>query len=143
MDVCIEGDALSPDKLTKLARVYIRIREKRSELKKEFDDEYSNLSKKMDEVASALDKHCVSNGVKSVKTEGGDSFYRRVTTRYFSNDWKIFVKYALDNDVPDLIQQRISTKNLKEYLDQNEGEVIPTLQADSTYSISVRKGSNK
>ena len=143
MDECIEGDALSPDKLTKLARVYIRIREQRSELKKKFDDEYSDLTSKMDRITSALDKHCVSNGVKSVKTEGGESFYRRVNTRYFSNDWETFVRYALEKGVPDLIQQRISTKNLKEYLDQNEGEVIPSLQADSTYSISVRKGSNK
>ena len=97
----------------------------------------------MDRITSALDKHCVSNGGKSVKTEGGESFYRRVNTRYFSNDWETFVRYALEKGVTDLIQQRISTKNLKEYLDQNEGEVIPSLQAYSTYSISVRKVSNK
>ena len=143
MDGCTEGDSLSPDKLTKLAKVYIRIREKRSELKAEFDKDYDALSAKMEKITRALDKHCVTNGVKSVKTEGGDSFYRRVTTRYFSNDWSKLVAYAVENDIPEIIQQRISTKNLKEYLDQNEGEVIPSLQADSTYSISVRKGSSK
>tara|TARA_R110002020_G_scaffold428072_1_gene637541 strand:- start:176 stop:616 length:441 start_codon:yes stop_codon:yes gene_type:complete len=140
MTIPTEGDVLSPDKLTKLAKVYIRIREKRADMKKEFDIELDKLSSKMDAISSALDKHCVSNGVKSVKTQGGETFYRKVNTRYFSNNWEAFCKYAIENDAAGLIQQRISTKNLKEYLEQNKDVVIPSLQADSSYSISVRKG---
>jgi len=140
MTIPTERGALPPDKLTKLAKVYIRIRERRTAIKKEFDVEYDKLGSKMDEISDALNKHCVSNGVKSVKTQGGDSFYRKVTTNYFSNNWEQFCGYAIENGVPDLIQKRISTANLKEYLQEHKDAVIPSLQANSSYSISVRKG---
>ena len=140
MTIPTEGDVLSPDKLTRLAKVYIRIRDKRATIKKEFDEKYDELGSKMEAISSALDKHCVSNGVKSVKTQGGETFYRKVNTRYFSNNWEEFCKFAIENDAAGLIQQRISTKNLKEYLEENKDIVIPSLQADSSYSISVRKG---
>ena len=50
-------------------------------------------------------------------------------------------RYCAENNLPELIQKRTSATNLREYLEDpdNKDVVIPALQADSNYTLSVRK----
>jgi len=48
--------------LTKLTRTYIKIRDKRNEVKAAFDEEYERLSEQQDLIKQKLMDHCKSMG---------------------------------------------------------------------------------
>ena len=143
MEAVNEGRDISPARLPQLCKVFIKIRAEISRLKAAHETKIKELEAQKDKVAKALDEYCVSQGVKSVKTDGGHTFYRKVNTRYFipEGKWDEFFKFCAENNLPELIQKRTSATNIKEYLEDpaNKDVVIPALQADSNYTLSVRK----
>jgi len=72
--------------LTKATEVFIKIRDERARLKKEWEDEDDKLKHQQDVIKKALLTHCNETGAKSVKTEAG-TFYRSVKSNYFVTDW--------------------------------------------------------
>ena len=143
MEAVNEGRDISPARLTQLCKVFIKIRAEISRLKAAHETKIKELEAQKDKVAKALDEYCVSQGVKSVKTDGGHTFYRKVNTRYFipEGKWDEFFKFCAENNLPELIQKRTSATNIKDSLEDpaNTDVVIPALQADSNYTLSVRK----
>ena len=53
--------------LTKLTRTYIKIRDKRNEVKAAFDEEYERLSEQQDLIKQKLMDHCKEHGVEECK----------------------------------------------------------------------------
>ena len=60
----------------KLVKAYVKIRNKRSELKSEFEDQNKKLADKQAKLGRALLDHCKEHNVDSVKT-GEGLFYAR------------------------------------------------------------------
>lgn len=121
-----------------LTRTYLKIRDKRAELKAKFDEEESALSEQMDKVKSALLAYCKEQNVESVRTSEG-LFYRTVKTRYWTSDWGSFHKFLLEQGTPELLEKRINQSAMKEFLEENPEAVPPGLNTDKEYVISVRK----
>lgn len=122
----------------RLTRAYLKIRDKRAELKAKYDEEETALSKQLDKVKSALLDYCKEQNVESVRTSAG-IFYRTVKTRYWTNDWESFHKFVVDMEAPELLEKRINQTNMKAFLEDNPESVPPGLNTDSEYVISVRK----
>jgi len=74
------GESISLDKLVK---TYIKIRERRSELKAEFDAQDAPLVQQLETVKGALLTHCKQHDVDSVRTSEG-LFYRTVKQSYWT-----------------------------------------------------------
>jgi hypothetical protein len=124
--------------LEKLTKVYLKIRDKRAELKAQYEQEDEELSKQLDEVKRALLDYCKTQGVDSVRTPAG-LFYRSLKTRYWTNDWESMNKFILDNAVPEFYEKRLNQTTVRAFLEENPDVLPPGLNVDSEYVITVRK----
>ena len=122
----------------KLTSVYIKIKDRRSELTAKFKEEDSALSDQLDKVKKALLEYCEEQGVDSVKTSAG-LFYRSARTRYWTSDWSSMHDFILENEVPELLDKRVNQSNMKQYLEENPDQVPKGLNVDSEYIVSVRR----
>jgi len=124
-----------PEKLT---RVYLKIRAKKAELAAAYKEQDAELTQQLDKVKSALLGYCKEQGVDSVKTSSG-MFYRSVRSRYWTSDWESMHKFVMENNVPELLEKRLSQTAVKQYLEENPDSLPAGLNVDSEYIISVRK----
>ena len=122
----------------KLASVYIKMRDKRKELLAEFEAQDSKIEAQMDMVAEELLKLCKDIGADSIKTQAGTVF-RSVRTRYETTDWESMYNFILEHDIPQVLERRISTTNMKQFLDENP-ELMPVgMNINNKYTVTVRR----
>ena len=131
---------MSDEKLNaeKLTSVYLKIKDKRSELSVEFKEKDAELVEQLDKVKKALLDYCQEQGVDSVRTSAG-LFYRSARTRYWTSDWSSLHEFILDNGVPELLDKRVNQTNMKQFLEENPDLVPKGLNVDSEYVVSVRR----
>lgn len=122
----------------KLTKVYLKIRDKRAELKAAFEQEDKELSEKLDKVKRALLDYCKDQGVDSVRT-GAGIFYRSLKTRYWTNDWESMNSFIMEHQVPEFYEKRLNQGVVKQFLEENPDVLPPGLNTDSEYVITVRK----
>ncbi len=122
----------------KLTTVYLKIKDKRSELSAEFKERDAELSEQLGKVKRALLDYCEEQGVDSVRTTAG-LFYRSARTRYWTSDWSSMHEFILENEVPELLDKRVNQNNMKQYLEENPDQVPKGLNVDSEYIVSVRR----
>ena len=122
----------------KLAEVYIKIREAKAKLKREFDEKYARMEEQQNQIKRALLQYCKDEGLESFRTAHG-TVARRVSTRYWTNDWPSMYKFVLEHEVPEFFEKRLNQTSVRQYLEENPEAVPPGLNADSQYTISVTK----
>lgn len=125
-------------KADKLALAYIRMRDKKAELAKEFEAAEAKIQEQMDMVEAELTKMCQELGADSIKTPHGTVF-RSVKTQYQVNDWDNMYKFVLEHNVPQLLQRRVSTANMKQFLDENPNLMPIGMNIDNRYTVTVRR----
>lgn len=129
------SDTSQVDKLT---RVYIKIRDKRAELSKRFNEEDGVLKEQLEKVKGALLDYCKEQGVESVRTSEG-LFYRTTKVRYWTSDWESMNKFILDHGLPEFYEKRLNQGAVKEFLEENPDTVPPGLNSNTEYTLTVRK----
>jgi len=122
----------------KLASVYIKMRDKRSELQKEFDAKDRAIEEQMEMVAEELLKLCKNIGADSIKTSAGLVF-RSVRTSYETTDWENMYAFIKEHDIPQVLQRRISPTNMKQFLDENPTLMPIGLNINNKYTVTVRR----
>jgi hypothetical protein len=130
-------DAVVPD-LDRLVSVYVKIRDKKSELAAEFNEKEKELDAKLDKLKAVLLEHCKETGVESVKTASG-TFWRTQRKRFWTSDWEAMNRFVVDNEAVDLLEKRIHQGNMKQFLEENPDTLPPGLNVDNAYSITVRR----
>lgn len=131
-----ENNGGLPEKLT---RVFLKIRDKRAELKAAFDEEDKKLVAQQDKVKDALLDFCKKNDIDSVKT-GAGTFFRTVKTRYWANDWDALNAFIKEHDVPEFYEKRLNQTAVKEFIAEELGGEIPDfINMKAEYQVSVRK----
>ena len=133
-ETTIEGVA-SAETFTK---IYLKIRDKRAELKAQFEQEDAKLESQLNAVKTALLEYCKTQGVDSVRTPAG-LFYRGIRTRYWTNDWDSMNRFILEHGIPEFYEKRLNQTSVKQFLEENPDVLPPGLNVDSEYVITVRK----
>jgi hypothetical protein len=128
--------------LDKLAKIYRKMRDRVSELTREYDNEVETIKAQQAEIAAAMKEQMQALGVTSVRTDQG-TVVLSVKTRYSTSDWDSFKSFVVEHDALDLFEKRIAQTNMKQFLDENPGVVPPGLNSNAEYDISVRKPSAK
>tara|TARA_R100000231_G_scaffold89080_1_gene67415 strand:- start:249 stop:662 length:414 start_codon:yes stop_codon:yes gene_type:complete len=129
------ADAIDVAKLTK---IYLKIRDTREEKAKAFNEVDSKLAEEADKIKSILLDHLQTTGTDSIKTKFG-TFYRQVKTKYWTSDWDSIYAFIKEHGVPDILEKRLHQGNLKTLIEE-QPELLPKgLNADSQYTISIRK----
>jgi hypothetical protein len=121
-----------------LAETYIKIRDKRAELKEQFESQDNALKEQQDLLAAEMLEVCYETGADSIKTPAG-TIIRKVDTRYWTTDWDSMYRFIEEHDAFPLLEKRLHQTNLKQFLEENP-ELLPAgLQADSKYTVVVRR----
>lgn len=124
--------------LDRLVSVYIKIRDQKNELAATFAAQEKEFDEKLDKVKQALLEHCKATGTESVKTLSG-TFWRTQRKRFWTSDWDAMNRFIVENEAVDLLEKRIHQGNMKQFLEENPDVLPPGLNADSEYSITVRR----
>lgn len=122
----------------KLAEIYIKIRDKRAELKEKYEAEDVDLKTQQDLLAEKMLDVCREINADSIKTPAG-TIIRKVDTRYWTTDWDSMYQFIVENDAYPLLEKRLHQTNLKQFLDENPNLLPAGLQADSKYTVVVRR----
>lgn len=128
--------------LEKMVSVFIKMRAKRAALKQQYDEEDGKIKEAQEKIQSALLDYCKTNNIESGRTEAG-TFYRKVSTKYWTNDWESFGKFVVENNMPDLLERRINQTHMRELLKDQPELVPPGLNAESKYEVIITKPRNK
>lgn len=124
--------------LKKLVRVYLKMKAKRDEITEKFKAEEKDIAEQMDTVKAALLDYCRENGVEGARTSDG-LFYRTTTTSYWTNDWESMGSFIVEHNVPQLLEKRLHQGNVKQFMEEHPDLALPGLNADSKYTISIRR----
>jgi hypothetical protein len=122
----------------KLVKVYIKMRDKHTEMLHEFQEQEKDIKAKMAKVKLALLEHCKEHNVDSVRT-GEGLFFRTVKQNYWTSDWESMGKFIVDHNAPDLLEKRLHQGNMKQFLEEHPDLLPPGINVDSEYSVTVRR----
>ena len=118
----------------KLVKAYIKIRDKRAELSKQD----SELEEQMEIIQAELLAICKDTGTDGLKTQYG-TVSRRLSKRYWTSDWESLYAFIKEHDAFHFLHQRISNGNVDTFLAENPDLHPPGLQADASYTVTVRR----
>jgi predicted GIY-YIG superfamily endonuclease len=125
---------------TKLVSAYIKMRDAKDALTREYEAKVNEVKEQMELVEQALLEICKETGQDGGRTAYG-SFTRTVKTRYWTNDWGSMYNFIKEHDAIQLLEQRVHQGNMKQFLSENPGLLPEGLNTDSKYSITVRRAS--
>ena len=117
-----------------LAKVYVKIREKRLKLEKEVE----GLKEQQDLISQQMLEICKAQGATTIRTEHG-TISKRTNKRYWTGDWESFCDFVKEHDAFSLLQQRINNTNMEQFLEENPDVLPQGLNVDSKYTVSVRR----
>lgn len=123
---------------TKLVSIYIKMRDAKDALTREYEAKINEVKEQMEVIEQALLDICKETGQDGGRTAYG-SFTRTVKTRFWTNDWDSMYRFIKEQDVIQLLEQRVHQGNMKQFLSENPGVMPAGLNTDSKYSITVRR----
>lgn len=126
----------------KLVAVFRKIRSAIDVREDEHKSEIATLREQLDAVSAKLLELCNDQNVDSLRTKAG-TVTRRAVTRYWTSDWKSMYAFIKQEDAYQLLEQRIHNGNMKAFLEENPDTLPIGLNADTKYSITVRKPTTK
>jgi phage host-nuclease inhibitor protein Gam len=124
----------------KLVKAYIKMRDAKEALTREYDAKVAEIQEQMDTVEQELLTICKATGQDGGKTAAG-AFTRSVKTRYWTSDWGSMYAFIREHDAPELLERRIAQGAFKDFLESNPDKLPAGLNTDSKYSITVRRAS--
>jgi len=125
----------------KLVAAYIKMRDRRAELLREYEDADGGVKTQMEMVEAKLLELCKTVGADSLKTKHG-TVIRGVKTRYWTSDWASMHKFILEHQMPDLLEKRVSQSTMKQLLEENPDMMPPGMNVDSKYSVTIRRNAS-
>lgn len=133
-----EGVPISGIPLEKLTDTYIKIRDKRSALSREFDAADRALEQEMRLVEAEMLEICKKLGADSIRTNAG-TVVRSVKSRYWTNDWDSMYRFIKEHDAYALLEKRLHQSHMKQFLEENP-EVQPAgLNVEREFTVVVRR----
>jgi hypothetical protein len=127
--------AVTMDRLTK---VYIKMRDKRAQLSREFEEADAAIKAQQEEVSNAMKDIIRTAGGTGMKTSYG-TVALKTSTRFFVQDWEAMGNFVVEQNAPFLLEKRIAQRMMQEFLDKNPSVVPPGLNTMSEITVSVTK----
>ena len=121
---------------------YIAARNEVEEVEARHKAELIPVKEKLEGLSFQLLEICNENNADSIKTPMG-TVSRRVSSRFWTTDWKRMYEFITKNEAPFLLEQRIHNGNMRQFMEENPDQMPIGLQSTSKYVIQVRKPTNK
>ncbi len=122
---------------------YIAIRNQRDTLKRKFEAEDVGLKEELKKLEAVMLQECNNMNAESIKTSSG-TVIKTLRENFVCSDWDGLKSFIMENNLVELLQQRLHNGNLKEYLvSHGEDGLPPGINSMREYSIVVKKPSTK
>lgn len=118
---------------------YIKLRDKRSEIKKAYEADDAKYKEAMEKCESWLLLQCNTLGVDNLTVKGVGTAIKGKQMQVSCKDWKAFNQWVKINDQLDMFERRISRNVLKAYLEQNGDELPPGLDVMFESVVTIRR----
>ena len=128
--------------IEEMVGIYIKIRNRIEETEERHKSELEKIKEEYDIVTQHLLGICNEQNLDSIKTPAG-TVSRTITSRYWASDWDQMYSFIKEHDAPQLLERRIHNGNMKQFLEENPDMLPIGLQAESRYTIRVRKPTAK
>jgi hypothetical protein len=138
LDDTVQEAPPSTVNLDKLAEVYIKIRDKRTQLKQAFEAKDNELDEQMQVLSDEMLEVCKRLEADSVRTQHG-TIIRSVKSRYWTNDWDSMYQVIKEHGAFGLLEKRLHQTNMKEFLAENPSFYPIGLNVENSYTVVVRR----
>jgi hypothetical protein len=125
--------------LGQVVQVYNAIRDARTAKRKAYEAEDLALEEDQHKLTVLMLELLTANGAKSIATDFG-TVYRTEKIKPSAADWTAI--YGWINENPDrfeLLEKRLKSTFIKEFMEENEGAVPPGVNVHREYEVSVRR----
>ena len=133
-----ESEVADRPDLDQLTSIYLKIRDKRSELKREFENQDKDLEEQQKMLAEQMLDSCKELGADSIKTPHG-TIIRSVKSKYWTGDWDSMYTFIKEHDAFGLLEKRLHQTNMKDFLNDNPDTMPMGLNVENEYTIVVRR----
>ena len=133
-----ENEVADRPDLDQLTAVYLKIRDKRSELKREFENQDKDLEEQQKMLAEQMLDSCKELGADSIKTPHG-TIIRSVKSKYWTGDWDSMYTFIKEHDAFGLLEKRLHQTNMKDFLNEHPDTMPMGLNVENEYTIVVRR----
>jgi phage tail tape-measure protein len=121
----------------RVVRIYNKMRDKRAQLKREFDAADNAIKEQQKTLEAAMLNFLNANSAKSANTAAGQFYWQeKVIPR--GDDWNAFYAFIAKEGAFDALERRIKTTFVKEYMDAHQGELPPGVSVLREREIRVR-----
>ena len=117
---------------------YIRLRDKRDEIKRRHKEELKPLSEKMQMVEGYLLNELNKAESDSISVKDIGTAYKSVRTSAKVNAWDETLPFILDNGLTHMLERRVSKAALDEYIEAN-GESLPGVSISREITVNIRR----
>jgi len=100
----------------KLAKIYLKMRDKRQEMAREFEEQDNDLKSQMEVIEQKMLDICKETG-----------------------DWESMHDFVLAHKAFDLLERRVHQTNMKQWLEENPDLLPMGLNSEARYSTTVRR----
>jgi phage host-nuclease inhibitor protein Gam len=125
-------------KLSEAVTLYIQLRDKKAQMKSDFDASVAPINEKMDKLEAKLLDVFNKTGMDSVKTEFGTA-YTAVRTTASVADREAFMEFVKANEEWSLIEVRAAKTAIEQFRDNNDNELPPGINIRSERVVNIRR----
>ena len=125
-------------KLSEAVTLYIQLRDKKAQMKSDFDASVAPITEKMDKLEAKLLDVFNKTGMDSVRTEHGTA-YTAVRTTASIADREAFMEFVKANEEWSLLEVRASKTAIEQFRDSNDNELPPGVNIRSERVVNIRR----
>ena len=133
-----ENEVAERPDLDQLTSIYLKIRDKRAENKREFENVDKDLEAQQQMLAEQMLDTCKEMGADSIRTPHG-TIIRSVKSKYWTGDWDSMYSFIKEHSAFGLLEKRLHQTNMKEFLAENPDVMPMGLNVESEYTVVVRR----
>lgn len=126
-------------KLSDLVAKYIELRDKKAQLKAEYDEKATKLDDLLNQIEGTLLKTFDTAGMDSVKTPSGTAYASTQTSASIA-DPDVFRQFVKDNNAWEMFQNRVSKTAVEQYKAVHD-DVPPGINWREERVVNVRRAS--
>jgi hypothetical protein len=138
MDEEVQGQDSPQYDLDKLTAVYLKMRDKRDDMRREAEAREKELEEQMSIIETEMLEVCKQMNADSVRTPHG-TIIRSVKSRYWTNDWDSMYQFIKEHDAFGLLEKRLHQTHLIEFLSENPDTFPIGVNVENSYSVVVRR----
>jgi|TARA_R110000824_G_scaffold125257_4_gene284259 hypothetical protein len=134
----MEEELVGSVDLSSMAATYIKIRDKRNDLRRAYEADDVALANDMKVLESEMLEVCKQSNAESIRTTAG-TIIRSIKSRYTTSDWDSMYRFIQEHDAYGLLEKRLHQTHMKQFLEENP-ELLPMgLNVDREYTVVVRR----